>query len=68
MTEEQQVILAALKIAFAYMPKAIEVNQYDFGDRYPLVLQHVEAVRDVLRINGIDPDEVDGSITPNSSH
>lgn len=73
MTEEdQQATLEALKVAFAYMPKAVEVNQYDYGDRYQLVLQHVEAVREVLRINGIDPDEVDGevnvSIAPNSSH
>ncbi|SBS37705.1 hypothetical protein MSP8887_03594 [Marinomonas spartinae] len=70
--EDQQAILEALKIAFTYMPQAIEVNKYEYGDRYQLVLQHVETVRETLLINGIDPDEVDGEvngdIAPNSSY
>lgn len=64
--------LQALKIAFSYMPKAIEVTQYEYGDRYQNVLEHIEAVREVLRINDVDPDEVYGEInpqdTPNSSY
>lgn len=73
MTEEdKQATLEALKIAFTYMPKSIEVNKYEYGDRYQLVLNHVEAVREVLFIHGIDPDEVDGEvnadIAPNSTY
>lgn len=73
MTEEdKQATLEALKIAFTYMPKSIEVNKYEYGDRYQLVLNHVEAVREVLLIHGIDPDEVDGEvnadIAPNSTY
>lgn len=64
--------LNALKIAFTYMPKAIEVTKYDYGDRTQIVLDHIEAVRETLLINDVDPDEVDGdinpSITPNSSY
>ncbi|MFQ3236616.1 MAG: hypothetical protein ACI9C4_002189 [Paraglaciecola sp.] len=64
--------LQALKIAFSYMPKAIEVNKYEYGDRYQKVLEHIEAVREVLLINDLDPDEVYGEInpenTPNSTY
>ncbi len=64
--------LEALKIAFSYMPKSIEVNQYEYGERYQRVLGHIESVREVLLINGIDPDEVDGEvnsdIAPRSSY
>jgi hypothetical protein len=63
--------LMALKIAFSYMPKAIEVTKYEYGDRYQAVLKHIEAVRETLLINDVDPDEVSGEIdpdnTPNSS-
>lgn len=63
--------LEALKIAFTYMPKAIEVNRYDYGDRYQTVLEHIETVREVLLINDVDPEEVYGDIhphdTPNST-
>ncbi|MBJ7556165.1 hypothetical protein [Marinomonas spartinae] len=73
MTEEdKQTALEALKIAFTYMPKAIEVNKYEYGERYQLVLNHVETVREALLIHGIDPDEVDGEvnadIAPNSTY
>ena len=59
--------LQALKIAFTYMPKAIEVTQYEYGDRYQTVLDHIETVREVLIINDVDPEEVDGDINPDSS-
>jgi hypothetical protein len=62
----------ALKIAFSYMPKAIEVTKYEYGDRYQAVLKHIETVRETLLINDVDPDEVSGEIdpdnTPNSSY
>ena len=64
--------LTALKIAFTYMPKAIEVTKYDYGDRTQIVLDQIEAVRQTLLINDVDPEEVYGeinpSITPNSSY
>jgi len=64
--------LMALKIAFSYMPKAIEVTKYDYGDRYQIVLQHIETVKEILLINDVDPEEVYGDIdpdnTPNSSY
>lgn len=64
--------LMSLKIAFSYMPKAIEVTKYEYGDRYQIVLNHIEAVRETLLINDVDPDEVSGEIdpdnTPNSSY
>lgn len=64
--------LDALKIAFTYMPKAIEVTKYEYGDGYQKILAHIEKVREVLLINGIDPEEVYGEInpesTPNSSY
>ncbi|REG86627.1 penicillin-binding protein [Marinomonas pollencensis] len=70
--DEKQALLDALKVAFCYMPKAIEVNKYEYGDRYQLVLNHVESVREVLLMNDIDPDEVDGEvnsdIAPNSTY
>lgn len=56
--------LHALKIAFTYMPKAIEVTQYEYGDRYQTVLEHIESVREVLLINDVDPEEVYGEINP----
>lgn len=59
--------LQALKIAFSYMPKAIEVNRYEYGDRYQTVLAHIEAVREILLINDVDPEEVYGEINPDST-
>ncbi|HAB38227.1 MAG TPA: penicillin-binding protein, partial [Rhodobacteraceae bacterium] len=44
MTEEQ---LTALKIAFTYMPKAIEVNKYEYGDEFQRVLDQIETVREI---------------------
>ncbi len=64
--------LTALKIAFTYMPKAIEVTKYEYGERYQIVLEHIEKVREILLVNDIDPEEVYGEInpknTPNSSY
>ncbi|MGK0442578.1 MAG: hypothetical protein ACJA0N_002390 [Pseudohongiellaceae bacterium] len=64
--------LSALKIAFTYMPKSIEVTKYEYGDRFQKVLGHIEAVREILLINDVDPDEVYGEInpenTPNSTY
>lgn len=64
--------LNALKIAFTYMPKSIEVTKYEYGDSHQKVLDHIEAVREILLINDVDPDEVYGEInpenTPNSTY
>ncbi|NHN36149.1 penicillin-binding protein [Pseudomaricurvus alcaniphilus] len=64
--------LMALKIAFTYMPKAIEVTKYEYGERYQAVLEHIEKVRETLLLNDVDPDEVYGEVdpenTPNSSY
>ncbi len=64
--------LNALKIAFIYMPKSIDVTKYEYGDGYQNVLDHIEAVREILLINDVDPEEVYGEInpesTPNSSY
>jgi hypothetical protein len=54
--------LNALKIAFTYMPKAIEVTKYDYGDNYQQVLEHIEKVRECLLAYGLDPDEVEGEV------
>ena len=59
--------LGALKIAFTYMPKSIEVTKYEYGDGYQKILDHIEKVREVLLINEIDPDEVYGEINPEST-
>lgn len=60
-------LIQALKIAFCYMPKAIEVNKYDYGDRYQTVLDHIQTVRETLLIHEIDPEEVYGEINPDST-
>ena len=59
--------LQALKIAFTYMPRAIEVNRFDHGDNYETVLEHIDAVREVLLLNDTDPDEVYDEINPDQS-
>lgn len=64
--------LEALKIAFSYMPKAIDVNSYEYGDRVDTILGHIDAVREILLHNDVDPDEVydevNDDIAPNSSY
>ncbi len=59
--------LEALKIAFTYMPRAIEVNRFDYGDNYEKILQHIETVREMLHLNDTDPDEVYDEINPEQS-
>lgn len=59
--------LNALKIAFTYMPRSIEVTKFEYGDRYQKVLDHIETVREILLTNDVDPDEVYGEINPESS-
>jgi len=59
--------LKALKIAFCYMPKAIEVTKYEYGDRYQKVLEHIETVKETLLINDVDPEEVYGEINPENT-
>jgi len=59
--------LNALKIAFTYMPKSIEVTKYEYGDRYRTVLEHIEAVREILLLNDVDPEEVHGEINPSAT-
>ena len=64
--------LNALKIAFTYMPKSIEVTKYEYGDSFQKILDHIEVVREILLINDVDPEEVYGEInpqnTPNSTY
>lgn len=57
-------LLHALKIAFCYMPKAIEVNSYDHGDRVERILADIQQVREVLLAHGIDPEEVPSEMNP----
>jgi hypothetical protein len=59
--------LNALKVAFTYMPKSIEVTKYEYGDSYQKILDHIEIVREMLLINDVDPDEVYGEINPENS-
>lgn len=67
-----QTSLSALKIAFTYMPRSIEVTKYEYGDSCQKVLDHIEAVKEILLINDVDPDEVYGEVnpenTPNSTY
>lgn len=60
-------VIEALKVAFTYMPKSIEVNKFEYGDRCDVILSHINSVREVLLINEIDPDEVYGEINPDIS-
>ena len=62
-----QSTLNALKIAFTYMPKSIEVTKYEYGDGFQKVLDHIEVVREILLINDVDPEEVYGEINPENS-
>ncbi|MFT5571858.1 MAG: hypothetical protein ACI9FR_000779 [Cryomorphaceae bacterium] len=65
--ETSRSTLKALKIAFTYMPKSIDVTKYEYGDGYQKILDHIEKVREVLLINDIDPEEVYGEINPEST-
>lgn len=67
MAESKDDLIDALKIAFTYMPRAIEVTRYEYGDRMDIVLAHIEAVREALLAQGIDPEEVYGDINPDNT-
>jgi hypothetical protein len=62
-----EMYLHALKIAFCYLPKAIEVNRYDYGDRVDRVLADIQLVREALLAQGVDPEEVYGEMNPDSA-
>lgn len=59
--------LLALKVAFTYMPKPMDVNRFDHGDDFQRVLSDIEQVREMLLLNDVDPDEVDGELHPDSA-
>lgn len=59
-------LLKALKVAFCYMPKAIEVNQYEYGDKVEQILNDIHQVREVLLAQGVDPEEVYDEVHPGS--
>ncbi len=65
--ETGEQMLHALKVAFCYMPRAIEVNKYDYGDRVDKVLDDIRVVREALLAAGEDPDEVFGEMNPDST-
>jgi len=68
MTEKtNEPMLNALKIAFTFMPKPIEVTKYEYGDSYQKTLDQIQSVREILLINDIDPDEVYGEVNPDST-
>jgi len=60
--------LLALKTAFCYMPKSNDVNEFDFAGRVEQILSDIEIVKEVLLINGVDPDEVADEIHPDSAN
>jgi len=60
--------LHALKTAFCYMPKANDVNEYDFPGRVEHILGDIEIVREVLLIHDVDPDEVADEIHPDQAN
>ncbi len=66
-SESEEQILHALKVAFCYMPRGIEVTRYDYGDRVDKVLDDIRVVREALLAVGQDPDEVFGEINPDST-
>ena len=59
--------LLALKIAFTYMPKTIEVNRFEHGDDYQRILDDIEKVREMLLLNDVDPEEVEGDLRPDAT-
>ena len=64
MSKLEDQALLALKTAFCYMPKANDVNEFDHPGRVQQILEDIEAVREVLLINDVDPDEVADEIHP----
>ncbi|ASJ75127.1 penicillin-binding protein [Granulosicoccus antarcticus] len=64
MSKLDEQALLALKTAFCYMPKANDVNEFDYPGRVQQILADIEAVREVLLMNEVDPDEVADEIHP----
>jgi hypothetical protein len=59
--------LQALKTAFCYMPKPIDVNTFDYGDRVDRIISDIQIVRETLLAQGVDPDEVYGEMNPDNA-
>lgn len=59
--------LYALKVAFTYMPRRIEVNEYDFAGRVEKTLDDIDTVREILLINDVDPDEFYDEVDPGNA-
>ncbi len=68
MTSLDEQTLHALKTAFCYMPKANDVNEFDFPGRVEQILGDIDIVREVLLINDVDPDEVADDIHPDQAN
>jgi len=63
-------VLHALKVAYTYLPQALDVNDYDFPGRVPRTLADIALVREALLAHDVDPDEVAGELelgAPDSS-
>ncbi|NND91595.1 MAG: penicillin-binding protein [Granulosicoccus sp.] len=68
MTALDEQALTALKTAFCYMPKTNDVNEFDHPGRVQQIIEDIETVREVLLINGVDPDEVADEIHPDQAN
>ena len=53
----EAMLLEALKIAFCYMPDDVFLNEKECPDSLPIIKGEIALVRDVLKSNGVDPDE-----------
>ena len=59
--------LHALKVAFCYMPRLMDINEYDFPGRVERTRADVETVREMLLLNDVDPDEVHDDMNPDDA-
>ena len=59
--------LHALKVAFCYMPRLMDINEYDFPGRVERTRADVETVREILLLNDVDPDEVHDDMNPDDA-
>ena len=59
--------LRALKIAFCYMPRLMDINEFDHPGRVERTRADVEAVREILLLNDVDPDEVHDEMDPDGA-
>jgi hypothetical protein len=57
-------LVAALSIAFCYMPEEIELTEKDYGENLQDVKDDVAKIRKILVENGVDPDEIYNKINP----